>query len=174
MEKRGQLFLIAAIIIVGAIIGVTSVFNAARVTPPNENFDNLGREIKFETKRVLDYGLYYQADTDSLVKGFLEKYALYISQERVVFIVGNESGLFGLFFQGNALSGSVSIVTGQTTIVPIQVIKQEQALITPDPQTGIISVTIDGIDYHFKLREGQNFFFVIIKEENDEAFVAAS
>ena len=173
MERRGQVFLIAAIIVVGALVSISSIFNAARARSSNEQFYDLSREIKFETKRVLDYGIYYRADTDTLVKQFLEEYASYIAQQKVLFLVGNESGLFGLYFQNNALSGSVNIVTGQTTVVPIQVVRQEEARVTPNQQTGEVSVAIDGAEYVFKLLSGENFFFVIIKEENDEAFVAA-
>ena len=107
MERRGQVFLIAAIIVVGALVSISSIFNAARARSSNEQFYDLSR------------------------------------------------------------------VTGQTTVVPIQVVRQEEARVTPNQQTGEVSVAIDGAEYVFKLLSGENFFFVIIKEENDEAFVAA-
>ena len=39
--------------------------------------------------------------------------------------------------------------------------------------TGEVTVIINEIPYIFYLKPGQNFFFVIIKDENEESFVAA-
>ena len=109
MEKRGQIFLIAALITVGALIGLTSVVNTARGGTSNDEFFSKSDEIKFESKRVLDYGVFYQGNTDALIKQFLEKYADYIARERVLFIFGDERNLWGLYFVNNTLTGSVGI-----------------------------------------------------------------
>ena len=45
MNKRGQFFLIAAIIIVGVVVGLASVVNTVRVGGQNEAFYKLAEEI---------------------------------------------------------------------------------------------------------------------------------
>jgi hypothetical protein len=93
MNKKGQFFLIAALITVGALFGVTSIINSAQRGDENERFYDLSHEINFETKRVIDYGVYWQDDTNSLVNSFLVNYADYIKQDKALFIFGNEQEL---------------------------------------------------------------------------------
>src|SRR3989344_7030414 len=89
-SKRGQFFLMAAIIIAGILFGITSITNVARGGSEQRAFYDLSEEVNFETKRVLDYGVYNEKDLDSLLKGFLVEYADYIAQEKVLFVFGNK------------------------------------------------------------------------------------
>lgn len=170
MQKRGQFFLIAAVIIVSAVISITSVMNSARVQPKPEEFYSISDEIKFETYRVMDYGVYYQRDGEGLARDFLEDYAPYIAQDRAIFIVGNENGVRAFYFQSNALGGSINIVTGQSTVLPIRHPRNVDAVVTRNADNSI-SVILDGQEYSFRLNDGQNFFFVMAREEQDETFV---
>ncbi len=174
MEKRGQIFLIAALITIGALIGLTSVVNTARGGSSNEEFFSKSDEIKFESKRVLDYGVFYEGNTETLVKQFLEKYADYIARERVLFIFGDERNLWGLYFVNNTLTGSVNIKTGgQGVSIPMQGLTNFIAEVARDPITGDVFVKIDDVVYTFPLQKGKNLFFVIVEEENDQAFASA-
>jgi hypothetical protein len=174
MNKRGQFFLIAAIIIIGLIIGFATAVNSVRVGDRNEAFYDLADEVGFETKKVLDYGVYQIANTETLMKGFLENYTDYIATEEVLFIFGNEDSLDVLYFE-NLVIGSVGISVGPApTIVPIQdyVDQTETAEVIHDLSDNKVTVKIKEINYEFKLRKGQNFFFIIIKDQDDERFVA--
>ena len=77
MNKRGQFFLIAALIASSLLFGLTSVINSARGSAEDKAFYGLSDEIDFETKRVLDYGAYYyqEVSTNDLMREFLVKYA---------------------------------------------------------------------------------------------------
>ena len=86
----------AAIVIIAVIIGLASVANSVKTSDNDEAFYDLSREISYETKAVLDYGVYTKADTPTLVEGFLEEYANYISQDQVIFIFGNSQKLDAL------------------------------------------------------------------------------
>jgi len=171
LNKRGQIFLIAAIVIIGIIVGLVTVVNIVKVGNENKGFYDLADEVGFETKQVLDYGVYNSQDTNALIEEFLIKYADYISQERVLFIFGNETNITGLFFNQSVI-GSVGInAGGVSNEIIIQDITEETAEVLFDD--GEVTVIINGIPYIFKLKPGQNFFFVIIKDENEESFVAA-
>jgi hypothetical protein len=173
MNKRGQFFLIAAIIIVGLVIGLANVVNSVGVGNKQESFYDLANEINFETKRVFDYGVYQERELDSLVQGYLENYTNYIAEEEVLFIYGNAGDINGLFFEETG--GNVGISTGidlPNPAISIQYLTGETAEVGYDQQTNIVDVTIQGVTYSFMLRKGQNFFFVIIKEDDDERFVA--
>src|SRR3989344_7241072 len=174
MNQRGQFFLMAAIIIAGILFGITSITNVARGGSEQRAFYDLSEEVNFETKRVLDYGVYNEKDLDSLLEGFLIEYADYIAQEKVLFVFGNKDSvnLTGIFFNSNGAIGSQGISTGGVaTIIPIHAISQEVANVTVIDHNKV-SVEIDEVKYYFNLRSGENFFFVIMKEENDGTFVA--
>lgn len=172
-NKGGQIFLIAAIVIIGIIIGLVTVVNVVRVGNENKAFYDLAEEVGFETKQVLDYGVYQSEETGPLVESFLTNYSNYIAQERVLFIFGNKTNVTGLFFN-NTQTGGVGINYGGIPgTISIRDITQETAVVDHDQATGKITVTINEIPYIFDLKPGQNFFFVIIKDENEESFVAA-
>ena len=171
MEKGGQFFLVAALITAGILFGLTSIVNYAQGSDEDGAFYRLSDEISFETKRVLDYGTYYTHDTNALVSSFLAKYADYIAQDKVLFLFGNEENLSALFFTNKAVgSAGVNTGTGAQTFV-IQEMTRAIADVTREGK--VVTVRIDGISYEFSLLEGQNFFFVIIKGGDGEAFVAA-
>lgn len=170
MQKRGQFFLIAALITVGILFSLTSTMNEARTSAQNEAFYDLSSEIKSEGSQVINYGVYNRQDSSGLLASFLEEYAAYIAQDRVLFVFGNEEELSGFSF-ATGLRGSVGIVTGGgETVIPIREVTRESAVISS--ANGEVNVMISGVTYRFSLREGENFFFVIIKERDDESFVS--
>ena len=172
MNKRGQFFLIAAVIISALIISLATAVNFVNVEDDNEAFYDLADEVKFETKRVLDYGVFNPSqDTLELTRSFLLEYATYISQEQVVFLYGDRDGVIrALAFEEQ--SGHVGINTGTPvsgTVSVSDLVGREAEI---ERQNGIVNVKINEVVYDFNLKEGQNFFFVIIKEQDDEKFVA--
>src|SRR3989344_1943658 len=114
MNQRGQFFLMAAIIIAGILFGITSITNVARGGSEQRAFYDLSEEVNFETKRVLDYGVYNDRDLDSLLNSFLANYSEYIAQERVLFVFGNKDSeqLSGIFFKREGNLGYSGISTG--------------------------------------------------------------
>lgn len=175
-NKRGQFFLIAAAVIVTIIIGSTTIVNSVKVKDSNEHFYDLSREINFETKQVLDYGVFNDfGDIESLIKGFLFQYANYIRQEQVVFIYGDKNSLNALVFEETML-GSIGLSSGVSTSIE-DIVGNVFADVTiqdidSDSEIDVVTIRINNIDYDFNLREGENFFLVIIKEEDGEKFVA--
>lgn len=173
MQKRGQFFLIATLITVGILFSLTSTMNEARTSSQNEVFYDLSSEIKSESVQVINYGVYNQrgsSERSELLASFLEEYAEHIAQDRVLFVFGNETELKGFSF-ATGLRGSVGIATGGgETVIQIRQVKRESAVVWEN--NGEVSVRISGATYKFNLREGENFFFVIIKERDDESFVS--
>ena len=88
MNKGGQFFLIAAIVAVGALFGLTAALNTVVAGSSQKPFYSLSNEIGFETKRVIDYGVYYDQNTETLIEDFLLKYKDYIADEKALFIFG--------------------------------------------------------------------------------------
>ncbi len=172
MNKEGQFFLVAALIIVGIIIGSFTLVNYIRSNEENKAFYDLADEVGFEARRVLDYGTFNGTNVSNVTKDFLITYANYISKDSILFIYGNKSNVVGWFFNQTP-AGNIGINTG--TIPGTITIKQltgQQAQISYDQSQQEVNVSIENLVYNFRLREGENFYFVIIKDENDERFVA--
>ena len=175
MNKRGQFFLFAAFVVIAILSGLATIATEAKVNNKQTQFYDLSNEIGDETKHVIDYGVYNQQNTDTLLSSFLTDYASYIAQEETIFIYGNASGVKALVFQ-NINSGSVGIATydgisGTPISVPIQEIEEKDAQVSIEQGNNIV-IKINEIKYQFNLLEGQNFYFVIIKNTNGERIVA--
>lgn len=166
----------AAVIIAGVVLGISGVINYAKSGSDGEYFYDLGDEIGEETKMVLDYGVFNDIDREQLITSFLVDYADYIAREEVLFIYGNKMDINALYFQTNQVIGSVRLVTGLNAI-PIKLDVLGNALstaeVTRTQNPDIVNVNIRGITYPFNLKEGENFYFVIIRGDEGERFVAA-
>ena len=183
MNKRGQAFLMAAIIIAGLVLGAVKVANTARADNNAGAWVDLGNEVDFETKKVLDFGVINPGDVaftppfdqDDVIN-FLSRYNEYISGQEVVFIWGDASGAnyYAITYHVDP-SGAVSLYTnsaGTPISLLISVITTTTANVNVDVVAKTLTVRIRGIDYSFNLKPGQNFYFVLIKDENGEKFVA--
>lgn len=173
MNKGGQLFIVAALIIAGALYGLTSSVNAVQVSKPDTAFYDLSKEINFESKRVIDFGVYNQQDNKELVRQFLVEYSDYIAQEQAIFVFGNEGNLWGLTFTGSYSGGiGVSAGTVPNSFSIQQTVNQDAIAEIDNSNSPNILVKIDDITYPFQLKKGENFFLVIIKGGPNEAYVA--
>jgi len=174
MNKRGQVFLMAAVIIAGLIIGISNIETDVKLGNSNEAFYDLSEEVGFETKRVLDYGVFKEENLKELLaggSGFFRDYIDYLGNEQVVLIVGNSSNMKVHWF--TEVSGNIGISTGGDAVnfdVEITDLRGRKADVSKDGES--VEVVINEITYEFNLRDGENFFFVIIKHEDGEKFVA--
>lgn len=164
--KKGQFYLIAAIIIIAIISGYSLYQNYAKPKQTNTAIYDLGQELKLETGSVLDYGVYNSQDTSNLTADWARKYYEYSKEEGSVenwiFIYGNRAKLTALSFS-TIDSGDVSIITGAGRI-NVKVEKEvENTKNIPQSaiDSGIAKLTFNGIDYSIDLQTGENFFFVI-------------
>lgn len=171
MNKKGQFFLMAAVIAIVAFVSISSIVNYARTSEERETFDDLAEQIDFEANYVLDYGVYSDSDTEQLVREFIANYSLYVQQDSVFFIFGNADNLQGFYLAEDSV-GSVGIVVGSNPIaLPIEEINSYVQDVTVEGDE--IVVTANNLEYRFTLRPGQNFYFVITHEVGDERYVHA-
>jgi len=171
MNKRGQVFLMAAILIAGIVVGISAIDTKTETGSSNEAFYDLSEEVGFETKRVLDYGVFVFGNPLQEIEGFFLEYQDYIAREQVVLVVGDSSNMKVYYFFDDY--GDVGITTGgggSTFNIPITDFGEWDAVVSADGTS--VNIEIDEITYEFNLRDGQNFFFVIIKHEDEEKFVA--
>jgi len=163
----------AAIIIAGLLFALTKTVNKGVSREEPEAFYDLADEIGFETKRVLDYGVINGKPSDALAGQLLLNYTEYIANEDVVFIYGNLTDVYAVYYQ---TAQTLGIQLLGTFFVPITIVTPTNVTVkkSVDPITSAVTATVKirGNDYNFNLKPGQNFYFVIIKEEENEQFVA--
>ena len=171
MHRKGQVFLMATIIIAGLLFGLTKISNKGFAREEPESFYDLADEIGFETKRVLDYGAITGQPSAEFTFQLLNKYSEYISDEDVVFIFGNATGVYAVYYQTFTNLNTISL--GSISL-PINIVLASQTPVILQPVSNgasIATVQVRGNDYAFNLKPWQNFYFVLIKEEGGEQFV---
>jgi len=62
LGKKGQTFIIAALLISSILIGFTTVWIKTKYTKENQVVYDLQKEIEFEGKKVIDYGVFTSKD----------------------------------------------------------------------------------------------------------------
>jgi len=179
MKKRGQFYIIAAIIIVVVIVGLSSIANYAIVRKKPVKFYDLGEELNIESGRVVEHGIYNEIDVPSLIEDFTDKYFVNYSEEK-------EKGTELIFVYGNKENAKISTYTteatgeiiltygaGSFTISGYDKYIPERKTLSNIGEDSIV-LNIFNNDYSFSLQEGENFLFVISKKTEEETYITSS
>lgn len=170
MNKRGQVFLMAALIIAGILISVVRISNQSTTLDEPEAFFDLSDEISFETKRVLDYGVINaEPNISELASQLLSNYSENIGSQDVAFVYGNAvTGVYAYYYETVQVVAA-TILGG--TFIPIEIASGKEIEAQYSSTANTATIRIDGVDYTFNLKPGQNFYFVLAKDEGGEKFV---
>jgi hypothetical protein len=174
-NKKGQFFIIAAIIIVLIIAGIASIKTYAIVSPEPRAIQDLGSELQEETSRIVDYGI-YNKDTENLneiLDNFTDtEFAPYFLQKTsetgIVFVYGNQTSLEAVEYKEQSTGVlSATIGTGVTNWAPVTTFARRVNVSTSEP----IKVNILNKTFNFDLQNNEMFYFVIIQEKDGETYI---
>jgi hypothetical protein len=184
-DKRGQFFLIAAIIIIVVVVSVVTITNYTQRKDVVKLYD-LGQELGIESRNVLDYGTYSELNETQmkiLMENFIKNYVNYIGETgNLYFLFGNSQKINAIAYQ-HLTNESVCVKLNppkysypedNTECIPIVATGTTQEL---SPATGEISrvaIRIAENEYQFKLKLGENFYFVIWQKIGGEKHVITS
>ncbi|MCW8965383.1 MAG: hypothetical protein OQK82_01655 [Candidatus Pacearchaeota archaeon] len=177
MNRKGQFYLLSAIVIISIIIGFSAISTYTKKTDTVRVFD-LGDELEIESSNVLDYGTYNADEIDDLdefLKNFTEEYAEYVGEDtEIAFIFGNAADENATVVNYEEIViGDIEI--GSSTITSTQrVTNESSAYITSNEGENIITIYFKGISYDMNLNPGENFYFVISQRVGDEVHTATS
>ena len=180
--KKGQIYLIAALIIVGILVSFVAVSNYSKTQESVDVYD-MGEELGIEGEHVLTYGVIKEGKPLLEVEDFTALYAAYAGQgKNLYFIYGNSKELTIAKYE-DVLSGEIDLDAGgegdsTLSIKGKKIIKnpdaEKQVVTAPDGKE-IIQGNVKGEqDYTFELDEGDNFYFVIAQEIGGESHVIKS
>jgi len=142
-NKRGQFYLLAAIIVIGVIVGFVAILNYSSKTSTTTIYD-LGRNLEIESEAVMDYS---KSTGNDEVGDFTSKFDTYLGQNAEVYFVTNTEAYFYDEYG----------------------IKQDADYF--DPNGEMIQVGIGDDTYKFEKKPGDNFYFIILQEIGEEKYV---
>jgi hypothetical protein len=177
MKRRGQFYLIAALVIVGIIAGIVSIYNFAKTSEEKTVVYDLTSEIDYEASQVIDRGI-FQNLTEKNLSSQLENITDYYSKVNpgsdLVIVYGNETTLTIIYYN-NSESGSVGIWFGGSTIsIPLESATKYKTTQEYSPGENINVIIPPNINYNFYLAQGQIFYLVFRKEAGEESYVSRS
>lgn len=180
MKKRGQFYLLSAIVIIAIIIGFSAVSTYTKKSDTTRIFD-LGEELDIESANVLDYGTYPSnspkitdaGGLDNFIKKFVEDYTEYIGDDKeLTFVFGNPEDSEAKILTPEERESTIRDVSTQTTIW--REVVEETKDIEEEEGERIVTVVFKDQTYKIRLKPGENFFFVISQDVGDERHVAKS
>lgn len=166
MQKRGQFYLVAAIIIAAIIMSIIVTTNYSKKQDYVE-LENLRDEILIEGSAIMDYSLNNEESASAThikIWDFAEKYSDLESRDKsLYFIFGTASNitLYGSQRDGFEVIFDGSAVTSDSGEFSRSI----------NPGVGNATLEIEGEGYEFPIEESQNFYFVLIKEGDGGKYV---
>ena len=170
--KRGQFYLVSAIIFVAAVISIIVVYNSAKGGETITSVNDARDEIFIESRKVMGYGEvqgYNQAQFDGLFADFTDRYVDYLEGEKsVYFLFGSTSGMTIAGYQEKARE-VIAISGSQNTSVTNS---KGEFTTSISPQSNKLTLSIDDLQYDFLVLGGQNFYFIVSDIIGDSEYIA--
>lgn len=177
-QKKGQFFLIAAVVIITIIVSIATITNYTQKKESTKLYD-LGEELGIESQQVLDYGTYSElneSEMNELMETFIKNYVNYIEEDKnIYFIFGNKDKINFVGYQ-ELNNESVSVKINNEAYTSINVgntgLKGEtQTFPKVTEEISKVIIKIGDKEYQFALKEGENFYFVIWQKIGGEKHV---
>jgi len=173
MNKRGQFYIVAAILIVLVLSGVTGVSTYTVVKSEPKTIYELGSDLNRESAKIIEYGIYNNKDLTELTNEFagkdVAKYFLKkTNNANIIFVYGNKTNLQSL--QYNTVSiGDINVAgAGWEDYGSYSEIRE----LENDGEFAKVEVL--NKEYSFDLKDNEMFYFVIVQKRGDETFVEKS
>jgi hypothetical protein len=175
MDKKGQFFLIAALVIVGIIATLAAVNFSTKTPKEDVTIYDLSKEIDYESNQLIDYGVYKGAgsmEINSDVLALVGNYSSSNPDTDILVVYGNEQLVRGVLFSKES-TGVEAISAGgvpkgqfefSQTAIPLTTIIKDQKNVEVMLENKRLA--------NFTLNPGENFYLILQKEVGGERLVA--
>jgi len=170
--KRGQYFILAAVIIVIILLGMYAVTSYTEMKPSQARIYDLSGNFLLEAQNVIDYGIYNEEDVNELLENFSYKFHEYAGNDtEFIVIYGNRTNLTIISFFQETVN-----VTEEGQLPPrggsfpsLEVHTYNKLTFTPTEYANTIIIkipkrkpdgTVEIVMHRFPLRKHQNFFYI--------------
>lgn len=165
VAKRGQFYLISAIILAAIIVSLIVITNYSKKNDYTE-LENLKDEINIESAKVIDYGInnkLTQPAMNQLIQDFIQNYIDSQSRDKnLYFVFGDEESVTLNGYQNEAHD----IFLDSTQLASAS----GEFLGTLDPAGSDVKLSVDENSYIFTLKNGENFYFLISRESRGGSY----
>jgi len=168
--KRGQFYIIAAIIIILVVLGMAGISNYVSVVEEPVEFYELGENLELEGAWLIDNGIYNEENITRRVGEFAGNFTNYLAETgedfELVIVYGDEKeSCYITYTKGSKgtidVGGEVEYQTEGLTISP-----PECELNKPQ-----ITIPFSEKQYQVDVKENENFLFIISTSEGFEKYV---
>ena|SRR3989338_11197108 len=161
-SKKGQFFLVAAIIIVFVLFGLVAVTNKITTKKTEVPLIDISKELQLESESTINYGIFSGEGIANKLETFTKDYSGYLGEDNQLFFVyGTFEKVTYVKYQIVDTGGITLDVGGSRPTIDTTTGELKMEIVdVPTGQTNI-DVTVAYIKYNFELKEGENFFFVI-------------
>lgn len=170
-SKKGQIFIIAAIIIIVVLISLAGISNKSYFTKTPEKFYDLSNNLQLEGYNLYDYGKYNKKDAKEIINNFTEVFSNYIQAtgENTEFMViqGNNRNVTWTTYEssvGGVSLGSMEVQSGSLSAYPHSL---------PSPGNSV-TITFSNNTYNFELTDEDTVIFVLTKSEGFNSWVQST
>ena len=150
MKKRGQIYLIATVIIISIISGFTLLSGYNKQGNSGFVYD-LKKQLEIESEKVLDYGFTNESDIEDLTENFAEDFSDYVGSGIDIYFISGETGNMGVYYFDDG----------------------KQDILSTEADNSL-NFAVANITYNCEVNEGYNFYFIIVEEKGGEKYVENS
>jgi len=170
-DKRGQFYLLIAIIFVAITLSFITISNYSKKRESVVIYD-LADELGIEGGEVLTYGTYNNQNLKGVFDDFTRVYTTYAGEDKSFYFVFGDRNEVTVAGYQEITTGTISVDTGSGSPSTLEIKGGLYNSSTHSPQGNKITVTINGADYEFDLKLGENFYFIISQEVGGEKFIS--
>lgn len=179
--KRAQFYILAAVIIIAIIVSMASIINYVAVKEKPKKFYDLSSNLNLEGSKLITYGLYNKrADIDNIIQNLTVIFSDYIAQsseETNLVIISGDIHNITVRIINSTSTGDIKVTLGSSTSLVYRgttndIIVYSSRDLSEDPY---ISITLsNGVTQNYNLTAGENFIFVLTKNEGFEQYVRSN
>lgn len=164
MDKRGQFFLIAALVVILTLTGLNTVYNFLNSSPEDNSAKNLATEMNYEMKQIIDNG-FYTLSIENITYNINHTLNLYSSL--------HPEAEFAIFYGSD--SDALSSNLGFRVYHAVNETRREIRILQMLSASNQAKITLDENDeYLFNITQGQNLFIIVKIKNNQERVVSTN
>jgi len=182
MNKRAQFFLVAALVILGVVFGLSMIYTNIETPTEDHSVYDLTREINYEAGSVIDSGI-FNAITEEQRNRNLENLTDYYASANLgsdlMIVYGNQTEMTAIFYTTED-TGSIGIEVDSSSFShKVDEARRYNSTFSLTPQDDSVTIVLDKgeeeeISLTFNVKPGEMFFLILKKERQGEQFVATS
>lgn len=181
MKKRGQFYILAAIMIILAVSGMASIATYAVVKSQPRDIYNFAEDITRESAYITDFGIIADKDVEPLLinlttNQFANLFLAETENASSLFVYGNSTDIYVVkIYEDDAGAIVTDILGGGTPItnidIPFKGVVIEQTITPKTANTNHIRVKLLGAQFKFDVKDSEMFYFVILETKDGEVYI---